>query len=165
MGYNVKELEEFRQYCQTCPELATLWSMSHDLSIGDNVIEIADVSNMFDVSAGDYVDGKTKITFKPTYPYTSTYYIVLYRLLYEEDNVTNETTQKNMDTVCKWFFDNQENGNVPIFTDEQCVKIELLTPRAIKRMAYEYNGQLLHDFYISVRLHKINPAKADVVVV
>jgi hypothetical protein len=92
--------------------------------------------------------------------------LVLYRILYAEDNQTNTEALRSMDSVCKWFFEAQESGNVPLLTGEQCVKVELLTPRALHRMAYQdESGQVIQDFYISFRLHKVNPSKKDVKIV
>ena len=166
LAYNENEFKEVLEFCQQCPELSQLWAMSLELSNGDNSLELVDVSNMLDVIAEPYTDGKTKLTFNPTYPYTSTYYLVLYRILYAEDNQTNTEALRNMDSVCKWFFGVQESGNVPLLTGEQCVKVELLTPRALHRMAYQdESGQVIQDFYISFRLHKVNPSKKDVKIV
>jgi hypothetical protein len=166
MTYNENEFKEVLEFCQQCPELSQLWAMSLELGNGDNSLELTDVSNMLDVNVEPYTDGKVKMTFTPTYPYTSTYYLVLYRILYAEDNQSNTEALKNMDSVCKWFFEAQENGNVPILSSEQCVKVELLTPRALHRMAYEdESGQVIQDFYISFRLHKVNPCKRDVKIV
>ena len=96
-----------------------------------------------------YTDGRTKLTFTPVYPYHSTYYLSLYRVLYANDNAANTEILSAMSDVCKWFFDAQENGNVPDLSTETCVKLELLTPRAIRRMTYEdVNGQKIQDFYI-----------------
>lgn len=166
VAYNENEFGEVLSFCQQCPELAQLWLVMAELTNGDNTLMLTDVSNMLEVAVEPYTDGKTKITFKPTYPYHSTYYLVLYRSLYVEDNYTNGEIIKSMDAVCKWFFDAQENGKVPSLSGEQCYKVELLTPRALHRMAYQdESGQVIQDFYISFRIHKINPSKKDVKII
>lgn len=165
MEYNQNEFKEVLEYCQTCPSLSQLWAMSLSLSNGDNSLELVDTSNLLNVEAEQYVDGSTKITYRPIYPYYSTYYLILYRILYPEDNEFNTETLHKMDEVCKWFFDSQEKGNVPQLTSERCYKLELLTPRALKRAAYEdESGQIIQDFYISFRVHKVNPSKTDVII-
>ena len=166
MGYNVNEFREVLEFCQECPELSNLWAMSIELNNGDNSLELADSSNLLNVEAEPYTDNRTKLVFTPIYPYYNTYYLVLYRILYPEDNITNSAALSAMDEVCKWFFEAQESGKVPNLSSEACVKLELITPRALKRMAYEdANGQIIQDFYIAFRLHKVNPSARDVRVV
>ena len=166
MAYNQYEYGEVLAFCQTCPHLMQLWAMSQELNNGDNSLELTDSTNILSEETEPYTDGRTKLTFTPVYPYHSTYYLSLYRVLYANDNAANTEILSAMSDVCKWFFDAQENGNVPDLSTEKCVKLELLTPRAIRRMTYEdVNGQKIHDFYIAFRIHKINPAKRDVVIV
>ena len=166
LAYNENEFREVLEFCQQCPELAQLWAVMTELTNGDNTLILTDTTNMLDVKADPYADGKTKITFAPIYPYHSTYYLVLYRTLFVEDNYTNTDILKSMDKVCKWFFEAQENGIVPQLSAEECIKLELLTPRALHRMAYQdESGQVIQDFYISFRIHKVNPSKKDVKIV
>ena len=166
LAYNENEFRAVLEFCQQCPELAQLWAVMTELTNGDNTLMLTDTTNMLDVKADPYADGKTKITFAPIYPYHSTYYLVLYRTLFVEDNYTNTDILKSMDKVCKWFFEAQENGIVPQLSAEECIKVELLTPRALHRMAYQdESGQVIQDFYISFRVHKVNPSKKDVKIV
>lgn len=163
MSYNENEFQEILNFCQQCPELTQLWAVMTELTNGDNTLMLTDTTNMLDVTVEPYTDGKKKISFTPVYPYHSTYYLVLYRSLYVEDNITNTKILKSMDSVCKWFFEAQESGVVPVLSNEECIKVELLTPRALHRMAYQdESGQVIQDFYISFRIHKINPSKKDV---
>ena len=166
MPYNENEFKEVLEFCQQCPELTRLWAVMTELTNGDNTLMLTDTTNMLDVLVEPYTDGKRKITFSPVYPYHSTYYLVLYRSLYVEDNYTNTEILKSMDSVCKWFFDVQEKGIVPSLSSEECFKVELLTPRALHRMAYQdESGQVIQDFYISFRIHKTNPCKKDVKII
>ena len=166
MAYNEYEFEEVLEFCRGCPVLNQLWAMSQELNNGDNSLELADVTNVLDAMAEDYADGRTKLMFKPVYPYNSTYYLSLYRVLHPEDNDTNIEVLRAMDSVCKWFFDAQESGIVPQLSDEKCIKLELLTPRALRRLTYiDQSGQSIQDFYIAFRIHKVNPAKTDTVII
>lgn len=143
-----------------------LWAVSQSLNDGVNSLELTDTTNLLNVTAEPYSDGKTKIAFNPVYPYHSTYYLSLYRILYSDDTESNAEILAAMDEVCKWFYEAQENGSVPELSDERCIKLELLTPRAIRRMAYENeSGQEVQDYYIAFRVHKVNPSKRDVFVV
>lgn len=164
--YNENEFAEVLAFCRECPELTRLWAVMAELNNGDNTLMLTDSSNMLEVRAEPYTDGQHKITFTPVYPYHSTYYLVLYRSLYVEDNYANMEIVKSMDEVSKWFFEAQESGRVPILTGEECYKVELLTPRAMHRMAYQdESGQVIQDFYISFRIHKKNPSRKDVKIV
>jgi hypothetical protein len=121
---------------------------------------------MLNVDVEPYSDGRRKITYTPVYPYHSTYYLVLYRSLYVENNSVNTDIIKTMDKVSEWFFKAQEEKRLPALSGEECIKIELLTPRAMHRMAYQdESGQVIQDFYLAFRVHKINPSKKDVVIV
>ena len=164
--YNENEFAEVLAFCNECPELTRLWSVITELNNGDNTLMLTDATNMLNVSAEPYTDGRTKLTFTPIYPYHSTYYLVLYREMYVENNTANTEILQSMDAVCKWFFEAQESGSVPKLTGEECVKVELLTPRALHRMAYQdESGQVIQDFYISFRIHKKNPSRKDVKIV
>ena len=164
--YNENEFREVLAFCQQCPALTQLWAVMTELTNGDNTLMLTDTTNMLNVETEPYADGMTKISFTPVYPYHSTYYLVLYRSLYVEDNTTNTDILSSMDKVCKWFFDAQENGIVPDLSGEECYKVELITPRALHRMAYQdESGQVIQDFYISFRIHKQNPCKSDVRIV
>ena len=166
MNYNQYEFKEVLEFCQSCPYLNQLWAVSQNLNNGDNSLELTDTTNLLTETAEPYVDGKTKLTFKPIYPYHSTYYLTLYRILYPNDNITNVDILSTMDKICNWFFEKQENNEVPILSTEKCVKIELLTPRAIRRMTYEdSNGQPIQDYYIAFRVHKVNPSSSSTVIV
>lgn len=166
MAYNQYEFKEVLAFCQTCPHLMQLWAVSQSLNDGVNSLELTDTTNLLNVTAEPYSDGKTKIAFNPVYPYHSTYYLSLYRILYSDDTESNAGILAAMDEVCKWFYEAQENGSVPELSDERCIKLELLTPRAIRRMAYENeSGQEVQDYYIAFRVHKVNPSKRDVFVV
>lgn len=166
MAYNENEFQEVLTFCQQCPELAQLWAVMTELTDGDNTLLLTDTTNMLDVTSEPYTDGQTKIVFSPVYPYHSTYYLVLYRSLYVENNTTNTDILKSMDKVCKWFYEAQEKSIVPELSAEECIKVELLTPRALHRMAYQdESGQVIQDFYISFRIHKVNPCKKDVKII
>ena len=166
MAYNQYEFKEVLQFCQSCPYLSQLWAVSQNLNNGDNSLELTDTTNLLTETAEPYVDGKTRLIFEPVYPYHSTYYLSLYRILYPNDNSTNVDILSAMDEVCKWFFEAQESKKVPDLSTEECVKLELLTPRAIRRMSYEdESGQTVQDYYIAFRIHKINPSKADMIIV
>lgn len=166
MNYNDKEFTEVLEFCKQCPDLARLWAVMAELNDGDNTLMLTDTTNMLDIDVEPYTDGQKKITFTPHYPYHSTYYVVLYRGLYVENNSLNTEILEQMDKVSKWFFEAQEQGRVPTLSGEECIKIELLTPRALHRMAYQDEaGQVIQDFYISFRVHKINPSSKDVKIV
>lgn len=166
MAYNQYEFKEVLEFCQSCPHLSQLWAVSQNLTGGDNSLELTDSTNLLSEKAEAYVDGRTKLIFKPVYPYHSTYYLSLYRILSPNDNIANTDILSAMDEVCKWFFEAQENKKVPELSSEKCVKLELLTPRAIRRMAYrDESGQMIHDYYIAFRIHKVNPAKAETVII
>lgn len=166
MGYNQYEFKEVLEFCRTCPGLSGLWAVSQNLNNGVNSLELTDATNLLSESVEQYADGSTKLVFTPVYPYHSTYYLSLYRIMCANDNVGNVDVLSAMDEVCKWFFEAQEKGITPELTGEKCVKLELLTPRAIRRMAYEdESGQLIQDYYIAFRIHKVNPARTDVVIV
>lgn len=66
-----------------------LWAVSQSLNDGVNSLELTDTTNLLNVTAEPYADGKTKITFDPVYPYHSTYYLSLYRVLYSDDAESN----------------------------------------------------------------------------
>lgn len=164
--YNENEFKEVLSFCRQCPALTQLWAVMNELTNGDNTLMLTDTTNMLNVETEPYTDGRTKITFTPIYPYHSTYYLVLYRSLYVEDNMTNTDILASMDGVCKWFFEAQENGIVPRLSGEECFKVELLTPKAMHRMSYQdESGQVIQDFYISFRIHKVNPCKKDVQII
>lgn len=166
MAYNPYEFKEVLEFCKSCPHLVQLWAVNQTLNDGTNSLELTDTTNLLNVTTEDYADGKTKIVFEPVYPYHSTYYLSLYRILFADDTEANADVLTAMDKVCEWFFKAQESGNVPELSSEQCIKLELLTPRAIRRMAYEdENGQTVQDYYIAFRIHKINPSGRDVFVV
>lgn len=166
MAYNQYEFKEVLEFCQSCPSLSQLWAVSQNLNNGDNSLELTDTTNLLNETASPYVDGRTKLVFEPMYPYHSTYYLSLYRILVSNDNEENINTLEAMDNVCKWFFEVQENGTVPKLSNEECVKLELLTPRAIRRMSYEdESGRIIQDYYIAFRLHKVNPSRKDVIIV
>lgn len=166
MRYNPYEFKEVLAFCKTCPHLMQLWAVSQTLNDGTNSLELTDTTNLLNVTAEAYTDGKTRITFDPVYPYNSTYYLSLYRILYADDTESNTDVLTAMDKVCEWFFEAQESGKVPELSEERCIKLELLTPRAIRRMAYsDENGQTVQDYYIAFRIHKINPSEKDVFVV
>lgn len=166
MAYNQYEFKEILDFCLTCPHLMKLWAVSQTLHENDNVLELVDTTNLLQLDSTPYTDGRTKLTFSPVYPYHSTYYLSLYRVLFNNDNSANAEILSAMDEVCKWFFEAQENGVIPELSSEKCVKLELLTPRAIRRMTYEdESGQNIQDYYIAFRIHKINPCKTDIVIV
>lgn len=166
MAYNQYEFKEVLEFCQSCPSLSQLWAVSQNLNNGDNSLELTDATNLLTEISEDYTDGKTKLIFKPVYPYHSTYYLSLYRILCPNDNTTNVDILTAMDEVCKWFFEAQENRKVPELSTEECIKLELLTPRAIRRMTYEdESGQTIQDYYIAFRIHKVNPSKTDTVII
>lgn len=166
MAYNQYEFKEVLEFCMTCPHLTQLWAVSQTLQAGGNSLELVDTTNLYKQEVAPYADGKTKLIFKPVYPYHSTYYLSLYRVLFSNDNGTNVEILSAMDEVCKWFFEAQENRVVPKLSSEECVKLELLTPRAIGRATYEdESGQKVQDYYIAFRIHKKNPCKTDVVIV
>lgn len=166
MAYNKYEFKEVLTFCKLCPHLVQLWAVSQSLNDGVNSLELTDSTNLLKADAESYADGKTKIVFDPVYPYHSTYYLSLFRILYSDDTEYNTDILEKMDEVCKWFFEAQENGTVPELSDEKCIKLELLTPRAIRRMAYEdESGRTVQDYYIAFRIHKVNPSKKDAFIV
>lgn len=160
--YNEKEFEEVLNFVKTCPYLPELWTMSEMLNNGDNSLELADVSRPMNVTSEEYADCY-KIVFSPEKVYYSTYYVSLFRYLYPEENTYNNSVIEAMNNVCKWFFEQQENGATPNLSKETPLKIVLNTPRALRRGTYNDDGQMIQDFYISFNLYKVNPCKKEVI--
>ena len=84
------------------------------------------------------------------------------KMFYGVKGSSSEVTYTRM----KGFTSLTESKKLPDLSTEECVKSELLTPRAIRRMSYEdESGQTVQDYYIAFRIHKINPSKADMMIV
>ena len=149
-----------------CSALYDLWAVASLLGDRKNIIQPRAAANMYNVDFERYADGGKKYSFNPTEPYFFDVDIICYRTHYADENEENLDTLKSVQAVCDWLIEQQNSGNVPIFTTYPCYQLECLTTKPFIQDKYIDDGNnsiILVDYVVTVRFYTVNPARKRVV--
>lgn len=162
----MNDFQNIYEWLKACPKLERLWAMSSELKDKENVLQPNSSANMYSVDTAPYADGGTRYIFKKTKPYFFDVDIICYRTFYAEYNPENVATQNDVQEVCDWIVEQQNNENYPLLKNI-CFMIECLTPHPFMRGQYTQDGDTLAtlvDYVITVRFYTDNPAMEKTIV-
>jgi hypothetical protein len=124
---------------------------------GDNVVLPYSTSARRNLS--DYIDttGAYNMDIMPTASVYEEYQIQCYRMAYAEENATNILTLDEVQGICDWVIEQDEQGNLPQITGKQVVAVE----------PFPFNPQVagrdvdsnLWKWYFTLRITYVNTAQ------
>lgn len=144
-----------------CPALYDLWVVSSLLGDRKNIIQPKTSANMYNVIYEQYTDGTKKYRFEPAEPYFFDVDIICYRAHYADQNEYNLDTLGNVQSVCDWLIQQQNEGSVPVLQQYPCYQIECLTTKPFIQNQFISDGDantVLVDYAVTVRFYTANPA-------
>ncbi len=162
----MSDFEKIFEWLKTCPTLYDLWVVSSMIEDRKMVLQPNSSANMYVVDATPYKSGGNRYVFRKTEPYFFDMDIIIYRAFYADQNAYNLDTQENVQVVCDWLIEQQNEGKTPSLSNH-CYQIECLTPRPFIRGQYESDSDpnaFLVDYAVTVRFYTDNPAKERAVI-
>lgn len=150
-----------------CPALYNLWAVSSISEDRKNIIQPKTSANMYNVIYEQYVDGQKRYYFNPTEPYFFDVDIICYRAHYSDETAYNLDTLDDVQAVCDWLIEQQNEGSVPPFEKYPCYQIECLTAKPFMQNQFIEDGNsntILVDYAVTVRFYTVNPAEKRVVI-
>lgn len=157
----VSKYDDIFNYLSGCPQLSHLWNIQAEEVNGANVILPLGTSQRRTIS--EFIDniGAYNADIKPTPSVYEEYQINCYRDVASNDNTFNALTLDDVQAICDWIVEQDENGNLPRISGKQVVGIE----------PYPFNPQIrgidpesrLICYFITVRITYVNTARARLV--
>lgn len=152
---------EIFNYLQQCPQLSQLWSIYAEETDGANVILPFGTSQRRTLT--DWIDtiGGYNGEIKPLASVYEEYQINCYKDITPNANEYNFMKLEDVQAVCDWIIEQDENGNLPEITGKQVISIE----------TYPFNPQIryidpdknLIGYFITIRITYVNAAQARTV--
>ncbi len=152
---------EIFNYLSQCPQLSQLWSVYAEQNDGANVVLPYGTSARR--SLADYKDtaGFYNGEIKPLASVYEEYQINCYRTVSPNANEFNVLHLDDVQAICDWIIEQDENDNLPVISGKQVVSIE----------PFPFNPQIryidpdsdLVAYFITVRITYVNTARARTV--
>lgn len=153
---------EIFDYMRQCPQLADLWSIAATEEVDVNVIfpqgtsTVAQYQEYFDVY-GNYVC--EIVPFPSVY---EDYQINCYRWYDSKDNTAPKWNQNvlkldEVQSICDWVKEQNDNGNLPKITGKQVVSIECNPFNPQIRYVNEQENTI--GYFITIRIRYVNRQK------
>lgn len=124
----MSDFEAIFEWLKGCPALYELWVVSSLLEDRRNIVQLKSSANMYDVDWQPYRYGGGRYIFNPVEPYFFDVDIICYRAVYSDQNTYNLDAQNEVQAVCDWLIECQNNGDAP-------QRNTLLSNRVFKRKA------------------------------
>ena len=152
---------EIFNYLKQCPQLYQLWSIYAHEQSGANVILPFGTSQRRTLTDSIDTIGCYTGEIKPLASVYEEYQINCYRDVQPNADEFNFMTLEDVQAVCNWINEQDENGNLPEITDKQVISIE----------TYPFNPQIRYidpdkniiAYFITVRITYVNTAQARTV--
>ncbi len=162
----MSDFEAIFEWLKGCPALYELWVVSSLLEDRRNIVQLKSSANMYDVDWQPYRYGGGRYIFNPVEPYFFDVDIICYRAVYSDQNTYNLDAQNEVQAVCDWLIECQNNGDAPQL-ETPCYQIECLSAKPFIRDQYVYENDtnaILVDYAVTVRFYTDNPAKRRTVI-
>lgn len=152
---------EIFNYLQQCPQLSQLWNIYAEQADGTNVVLPFGTSRRNTLADGIDTIGGYNGEITPLSSVYEEYQINCYRDITANANEYNFMKLEDVQAVCDWIIEQDENGNLPQITDKQIISIE----------PYPFNPQIRYidpekniiAYFITVRITYVNTAQARTV--
>lgn len=158
----MSKYSEIFDFFRTCPLLADLWSIAATEDIGVNVIMPQGASPV--VQYQEYIDnlGGYNCDIVPYPSVYEDYQINCYRWYDTKDSSEPEYNQNvlsldEVQSICDWVKEQNENGNLPQITGEKVVSIECNPYVPQIRHINEVENTI--GYFITVRIRYVNKAQ------
>lgn len=152
---------ELFNYFQKCPQLNGLWSIAGMEEQGNKIVLPNGASGLY--SYNQYFDIMDNFFFEmnPTSSYYEDYRINCYSFYDEKDSSAPETNVnilelQEVQNICDWIFEQNQNDNLPVITGKKVLAIECLP--SIPQVAYVTPEESTIAYFITVRVTYKNDA-------
>lgn len=154
----MSKYDEIFDYLRQCPQLNTLWSIYAEQVSGTNVILPMGTSSrrtMTDEKI-DTIDCYSA-EIRPALSVYEEYQINCYRDVAQNNNDLNAMSLEDVQAVCDWIIEQDENENLPDITGKQVISIEPFPFNPQIRGIDPEKGTIC--YFITVRITYRNTAK------
>lgn len=152
---------EIFNYLEQCPQLYQLWGLYAEEIDGTNVILPFGTSSRRSLQENIDTIGCYNGEIKPSPSVYEEYQVNCYKDITPNATEYNFMKLEDVQAVCDWIIEQDENGNLPQLTGKQVISIE----------PYPFNPQVRYidpdkniiAYFITVRITYVNPALARTV--
>ena len=161
MNRKMSKYDEIFSYLSGCPQLKSLWSIWAEKANGANIILPQGTSARRTVN--EFIDntGAYNADIRPLPSVYEEYQINCYRYAAPNENSFNVLTLDEVQAICDWITEQDENGNLPAVTGKHAVSIEPFPFNPQIRFIDPDSG--LVCYFITVRITYVNTARARTV--
>ena len=158
----MSKIAEIFNYFRQCPQLNDLWSIGATEDVGIKVIFPNGSSQPFQYSESLNVNGEYECDISVTPSVYEDYQINCYTYYDTSDNSApeyniNVLNFDEVQSICDWVKEQNENKNFPEITGKNVVSVECLP--FIPQIRYVNQEENTVAYFITVRIRYVNPFK------
>jgi hypothetical protein len=157
----MSKYEEIFDYLKQCPQLYQLWGLYAEEIDGTSVILPFGTSRRTTLT--DYTDtiGGYNGEIEPLTSVYEEYQVNCYKDITPNATEYNFMKLEDVQAVCDWIIEQDENGNLPKITGKQIISVEPFP--FIPQVRYIDPDKNIIAYFITVRITYVNPALARTV--